>query len=185
MRAAWRVAARGLSVNRAGVVEEVPPPAFATITPPTPSRVISARKSCPRPRPAPYGSRESWLKFLGVSCLALQLVGIVTTHTIQQNKTTCLSHGRRPLLIDRTMRTNHGGGYQWRIAPAKGALTEAVFQKTVLPFEGMSSLRWGGKAGKQLFFNATRISYGTVPTNSTVRLLLICHVITPVPVGPC
>eukprot|EP01048_Picozoa_sp_COSAG05_P018256 COSAG05_NODE_2640_length_2812_cov_471.011680_3_plen_104_part_00 len=71
------------------------------------------------------------------------------------------------------MRTNHGGGYQWRIAPAKGALTEAVFQKTVLPFEGMSSLRWGGKAGKQLFFNATRISHGTVPTNSTVRLLLI------------
>jgi hypothetical protein len=27
-----------------------------------------------------------------------------------------------------TMRTNHGGGYQWRIAPAEGPLTEAAFQ---------------------------------------------------------
>ena len=66
-----------------------------------------------------------------------------------------------------TMRTNHGGGYQWRIASAKGPLTEEAFQKTVLEPEGMSSLRWGGKRGKQLFFNATRISYGTVPANST------------------
>ena len=60
-----------------------------------------------------------------------------------------------------------GGGYQWRIAPAGAELTEAEFQKTVLPFEGMSSLRWGGKSGKQLFFNATRVSSGTVPENST------------------
>lgn len=37
----------------------------------------------------------------------------------------------------------------------------------VLPFEGMSSLRWGGKSGKQLFFNATRVSTGTMPVNST------------------
>ena len=49
-----------------------------------------------------------------------------------------------------------GGGYQWRIAPAGVELTESAFQKMVLPFEGMSSLRWGGKSGKQLYFNATR-----------------------------
>lgn len=29
-----------------------------------------------------------------------------------------------------TMRTNHGGGYQWRISSADDALTEANFQKT-------------------------------------------------------
>merc|ERR1711972_826790 len=46
-----------------------------------------------------------------------------------------------------TMRTNHGGGYQWRIAPAASNLTEEIFQKTVLEPEGMSSLRWGGKFG--------------------------------------
>ena len=66
-----------------------------------------------------------------------------------------------------TMRTNHGGGYQWRIARADGPLTEDVFQKMPLPFEGMSSLRWGGKAGKQLFFNGTRVSTGTSPAGST------------------
>ena len=60
-----------------------------------------------------------------------------------------------------------GGGYQWRIAPAGVELTESAFQKMVLPFEGMSSLRWGGKSGKQLYFNATRVSTGTVPQGST------------------
>lgn len=66
-----------------------------------------------------------------------------------------------------TMRTNHGGGYQWRIAPAGGELTEAVFQQTVLEPEGMSSLRWGGKSGKQMWFKPTRVSTGTVPNGST------------------
>mmetsp|Transcript_110706 Transcript_110706/g.220087 ORF Transcript_110706/g.220087 Transcript_110706/m.220087 type:complete len:377 (-) Transcript_110706:63-1193(-) len=66
-----------------------------------------------------------------------------------------------------TMRTNHGGGYQWRIAPVASNLTEQVFQRTVLEPEGMSSLRWGGKSGKQLWFNATRISKGTIPAGST------------------
>ena len=31
----------------------------------------------------------------------------------------------------------------------------------------MSSLRWGGQGGKQLWFSATRVSEGTVPPNST------------------
>jgi len=66
-----------------------------------------------------------------------------------------------------TMRTNHGGGYQWRIAPANGPLTEQEFQKTPLGFEGMASLRWGGQSGKRLYFNAMRVSQGTVPQGST------------------
>jgi len=66
-----------------------------------------------------------------------------------------------------TVRANHGGGYQWRIAPAASELTEAAFQETVLEPEGMSSLRWGGKGGKQLWFNTTRVSEGTVPPGST------------------
>jgi hypothetical protein len=54
-----------------------------------------------------------------------------------------------------TMRTNHGGGYQWRIANADEPLTEANFQKTPLPFAGKPSLRWNGQSGRQLWFNGT------------------------------
>ena len=62
------------------------------------------------------------------------------------------------------------GGYQYRIAPAASALTEAIFQRGVLEPEGMSSLRWGGKGGKaskQLWFAPTRVRAGTVPQGST------------------
>ena len=31
----------------------------------------------------------------------------------------------------------------------------------------MASLRWGGKAGKQMYFNGTRVSTGTLPAGST------------------
>jgi len=65
------------------------------------------------------------------------------------------------------VRANHGGGYQYRIAPANGELTEEVFQRTVLEPEGMSILQWGGKNGKQKPINATRVSEGTVPKGST------------------
>jgi len=66
-----------------------------------------------------------------------------------------------------TMRTNHGGGYQWRISSADDALTEANFQKTPLPFAGKPSLRWNGPQGRQLWFNGTYVSEGTVPYGST------------------
>jgi len=66
-----------------------------------------------------------------------------------------------------TVRTNHGGGYQYRMCPADQPLTEECFRKTPLPFVGKSSLRWGGKQGKQLWFNATFVSEGTVPAGST------------------
>lgn len=66
-----------------------------------------------------------------------------------------------------TIRTNHGGGYQYRIAPADAELTEAAFRRTPLPFEGLSSLRWGGKRGRQMYFNGTYVAAGTVPEGST------------------
>jgi hypothetical protein len=53
------------------------------------------------------------------------------------------------------------------MAPAKSDLSEATFQKLVLPFEGMSALRWGGLGGKQMWFEATRTNVGTTPPNST------------------
>ena len=53
-----------------------------------------------------------------------------------------------------TVRTNHGGGYQYRIASADGPLTEVEFQKTPLMFSGRSSLRWGGAVhGKRVWFD--------------------------------
>jgi hypothetical protein len=60
-----------------------------------------------------------------------------------------------------------GGGYQYRLCPADAELTEACFQDTPLPFEGLSSLRWGGAGGKRLFFEGTYVSEGTVPAGST------------------
>lgn len=66
-----------------------------------------------------------------------------------------------------TVRANHGGGYQYRLCPKGDALTEECFQRTPLPFEGRSSLRWGGEQGKRLWFDGTYVSEGTVPANST------------------
>merc|ERR1711871_97191 len=65
------------------------------------------------------------------------------------------------------MRTNHGGGYQWRILGADEPLTEENFQKTPLAFAGKPSLRWNGHNGRQLWFNGTYVSEGTVPAGST------------------
>jgi len=64
------------------------------------------------------------------------------------------------------VRTNHGGGYQYRLCPLDEEITEECFQKTPLAFEGMSSLRWGGKNGKQLWFKGTYVSEGTIPKGS-------------------
>ena len=53
---------------------------------------------------------------------------------------------------------SHGGGYAYRLAPAKGPLTEETFGKIPLEFVGQQMLRWGGgtaKGGKQLSFNGT------------------------------
>jgi hypothetical protein len=64
---------------------------------------------------------------------------------------------------------NHAGGYQYRLAPATGSLTEAEFQKTPLTFVGQQGFRWGGgpaHGGSELFFNGTYVTEGTVPAGS-------------------
>eukprot|EP00937_MAST-01D_sp_MAST-1D-sp2_P003072 g3072.t1 len=68
-----------------------------------------------------------------------------------------------------TVRTNHGGGYQYRLCPAGEELTESCFQRTPLAFEGRSALRWGGKPGKTLYFDGTTVAVGTVPAGSAWR----------------
>ena len=64
---------------------------------------------------------------------------------------------------------NHGGGYQYRLAPANGPLNEETFGKLPLPFVGQQILRWGGgpaHGGKELRFNGTYVSTGTIPKGS-------------------
>jgi hypothetical protein len=58
---------------------------------------------------------------------------------------------------------------QYRLAPADGPLNEETFGKTPLPFVGQQILRWGGgpaHGGKELSFNGTYVSTGTVPNGS-------------------
>ena len=75
----------------------------------------------------------------------------------------------------------HGGGYSYRLARADGPLTEEAFQQMPLDFTGLSSLRWGGVGGEQLFFNTTEkgwdVSVGTTPKGSMWRKC-------PIPRGP-
>ena len=65
-----------------------------------------------------------------------------------------------------TIEANHGGGYQYRLAPAEGPLTESVFQKTPLAFVGKQALRWGGVGGDVLRFDGTYVTQGTTPAGS-------------------
>ena len=69
-----------------------------------------------------------------------------------------------------TIEANHGGGYQYRLAPASGPLNEETFGKNPLPFVGKQGLRWKGgpaKGGTEIFFNGTYVTEGTVPAGST------------------
>eukprot|EP00041_Stephanoeca_diplocostata_P012273 m.205821 g.205821 ORF g.205821 m.205821 type:complete len:362 (+) comp18884_c0_seq1:159-1244(+) len=66
-----------------------------------------------------------------------------------------------------TIEANHGGGYQYRLAPSAAPLTEETFQKIPLPFVGQQRLRWGGPKGTTIAFNGTYVSTGTVPEGST------------------
>eukprot|EP00937_MAST-01D_sp_MAST-1D-sp2_P003648 g3648.t1 len=74
-----------------------------------------------------------------------------------------------------TVMAHHGGGYAYRLAPAGGPLTEAVFVKTALPFVGPSWLRWDGDRSTQLEFDPKargwETSEGTVPAGSSWRKL--------------
>ena len=71
---------------------------------------------------------------------------------------------------------NHGGGYVYRLCPATENLTEACFEKTVLPFASANStLRW--RNGKEASFEAMRTSEGTYPKGSvwTRNPIPVCH----------
>ena len=57
-----------------------------------------------------------------------------------------------------TIRANHGGGYAYRLCPASEPLTEACFQRHSLDFVGMSSLRWNGTGGRQMWFKGTYVA---------------------------
>ena len=96
----------------------------------------------------------------------MEVSGILFTYPYFYNKRTPRVGGL--VEVAWTVRTNHGGGYQYRLCPAGSKLTEDCFHKMPLPFEGLSSLRWGGKtAGKQLWFKGTYVSEGTLPEGST------------------
>ena len=58
-----------------------------------------------------------------------------------------------------TMRSNHGGGYSYRLCPRDEKLTEACFQRTSLHFVGVSSLRWdsASASARRMYFNATDV----------------------------
>ena len=58
-----------------------------------------------------------------------------------------------------TQKAWHGGGYQYRLAPASAPLTEKTFQKMPLEFVGNSSLRWGGEGGKRVYFDPTALGW--------------------------
>lgn len=65
-----------------------------------------------------------------------------------------------------TIQTNHGGGYQYRLAPANSPLDEETFQKLPLGFVGQQALRWGGVDGKTILFDGVYLSNGTIPKGS-------------------
>ena len=72
-----------------------------------------------------------------------------------------------------TLRANHGGGYNYRLAPLGAPLTEATFNKIPLDFVGPSILRWDRNESSQLAFNTTERGWdtrvGTTPPNSMWR----------------
>jgi len=60
-----------------------------------------------------------------------------------------------------TLKAWHGGGYQYRLAPASAPLTEETFQKMPLEFVGNSSMRWGGEGGESIYFDTTARGWET------------------------
>lgn len=65
---------------------------------------------------------------------------------------------------------NHGGGYQYRLAPKDGPLTEEVFMKFPLPFVGPQKLRWGGVNGTTIEIDGVYLSEGVVPAGAAWAL---------------
>jgi len=81
--------------------------------------------------------------------------------------------GGSTVSVSWTIEANHGGGYQYRLAPRTSEpLTEEEFQKTPLAFVGQQGLRWGGgpkHGGSEIFFNATEVTVGVKPQGHAWR----------------
>ena len=60
------------------------------------------------------------------------------------------------------LRSNHGGGFQWRLCPRTAKLTEACFKQHPLPFVGRQSLQFPNGTRKQLL---NRRGLRTTPMN--------------------
>lgn len=68
-----------------------------------------------------------------------------------------------------SFRTNHGGGYQYRLCPLESELTEACFQETPMPFAHDSKLMVSD--GTIIELRSVDVSEGTTPAGSTWRML--------------
>jgi len=68
-------------------------------------------------------------------------------------------------------RTNHGGGYQYRLCPLQSRLTEDCFHQTPVPFAGDSSLMLSN--GTKIQLKSIFVSEGTLPAGSTWQRLPI------------
>ena len=67
---------------------------------------------------------------------------------------------------------NHGGGYAWRLCPAKAEQTEECFQKHHLKFSGSTTTALFTNGKKETFPSIT-LSSGTHPSNSQWRAIQI------------
>ena len=67
-----------------------------------------------------------------------------------------------------SLRANHGGGYQYRLAPLSSDLSETTFQKTPMPFAGNSKLMLGN--GTMMTLDSIFVSEGTLPAGSTWQM---------------
>jgi hypothetical protein len=65
-----------------------------------------------------------------------------------------------------TLQANHGGGYSYRLCPLGQELDEECFKRLPLDFVGPSAFRWGGRGGRKMMFNSSRVSTGTSPEGS-------------------
>ena len=63
------------------------------------------------------------------------------------------------------IRTNHGGGYQYRLCPLTRNLTEDCFMERPLPFAGYVALEWSN--GSRTEIEGRYLSVGTTPLGST------------------
>ena len=78
-----------------------------------------------------------------------------------------------------TVRSNHGGGYQYRLCPSGSELTEDCFHQTPVPFAGNSSLMLSN--GTKIQLKSVFVSDGTLPQGSTWQTLPIPSVWNPWP----